>query len=270
MSPYGKSSDHFLSLIVPSYKQAETIIDNLKLLQEVLDAIRYDYEIIVVVDGMVDKTFQELKKYSWPNVSCYAYEENRGKAYAIRFGMKKAKGDYVMFIDAGFDIDPNSISMLVEHLEWYDADIIVGSKRHPASKVDYTVQRKILSTGYFLFVKALFNISVKDTQVGIKIFRKKALEHILPRLIEKRFAGDLEMLVVARKLGYDRIYEAPIKLDYQFSTITSAATWKSISGILIDTIAIAYRTYILRYYDRPHTRFVKPEKVMGIINGKLK
>lgn len=257
-------TDHFLSLIIPAYRQEKTIVENVLHIKKVLDTIRYDHEIIVVVDGMIDKTFEKLKKEKIPKVKILAYEENRGKSYAIRLGMHEAKGDYVMFMDSGMEIDPNGISMLLEHMEWYQADIIVGSKRHPASQVQYSLQRKILSFGYYYLVKILFGVNVKDTQAGIKIFKKKVLEKILPRLVEKKFAGDLEMLVVARQLGFKRIFEAPIKLDYGLSEITSAATLNSIRGIFQDTLAIFYRRYILRYYSRPRTIFKPPEKIIRV------
>ena len=175
--------------------------------------------------------------------------------------MKRAKGDYVMFIDSGFDIDPNGISMLLEHMEWYNADIIVGSKRHPASHVQYTWQRKLLSYGYYFFVKIFFGITVHDTQAGIKIFKRTVLERILPRLLEKRFAGDLEMLVVSKIVGFKRIFEAPIKLNYEFSELTSAATWRSIFFIFVDTLAIFYRTNILKYYEQTQHGLVEPKGI---------
>jgi len=146
-------------------------------------------------------------------------------------------------------------------MEWYDADVIVGSKRHLASQVQYSTLRKILSYGYYYFVKIFFGIKIRDTQAGIKIFKKKVLTKVLPRLVEKRFAGDLEMLVVANSLGYTRIFEAPIKLNYSFSKVTSAVTIRSIFGIFQDTLAIFYRTYILGYYKNAHRKFVEPAKL---------
>lgn len=256
-----QTNSHLVSVIVPAYRQEKTIVQNIKQFISVLDTIRYDYEIIIVIDGQVDNTLNLLRKEKLSKTIVISYEENRGKAFAIRMGMNRAKGDYVMFIDSGFEIDPNGISMLIEHMEWYNADIIVGSKRHPASYVSYTWQRRILSYGYYFFVKLLFGINVRDTQAGIKIFRKKVLSSILPRLLEKRFAGDLEMLVVAKQLGFQRIFEAPIKLDYQFSDLTSAATVRSISMIFVDTIAIFYRAKILRYYKSTHHRLVEPQDI---------
>lgn len=248
----------FISIVVPSYKQEKTIVKNLRRLHKAMSDTNYEYEILVVIDGKVDSTLEKLKKAKLAKTVILSYEKNRGKSYAIRLGMSKAKGEHIMFIDAGNEIDPQGMEMLLLHLIWYEADVIVGSKRHMASMVNYTWLRKVLSLGYYYFVKLLFGLKVKDTQAGIKVFRKEVLEKILPRLVEKRFAGDLEMLVVAKQMGFNRIYEAPIKLDYDFAEITSAATINSIFRIFLDTLAIFYRSKILRYYDDPHVRTREP------------
>ena len=86
--------------------------------------------------------------------------------------------------------------------------------------------------------------------LDITTFKKKVLEKVLPRLVEKKFAGDLELLIAADSIGFKRIYEAPIKLNYNLSPLTSAATLKAILGIFIDTLAIFYRKKLLRYYNR--------------------
>jgi len=256
-----QSKTPFLSLIIPVYKQEKIIIANLKEVLQTLEKTRYSYEVIVVIDGQVDHSFEKIKQQKFNHLTVYQYTENRGKSYAIRFGMSKAKGEHIMFLDSGMEIHPGGISMLLEHMKWYDADIIVGSKRHPASLVNYNWQRKILSLGYYYFVRLLFGIKVHDTQAGIKVFKKDALEKILPRLVEKRFAGDLEILVVAKTLGFGRIYEAPIKLNYQFSNLSNAATLNSIWMIFLDTLAIYYRSHILGYYRHAHKHLIQPEKV---------
>lgn len=255
----------FLSLIIPSYKQEKTVVANIKDLLSALDKTRYSYEVIVVVDGQVDDTFNKLKQAQLPHTAVYEYPENKGKSYAIRLGMKMAQGEHIMFLDAGREIDPDGISMLLEHMKWYGADVIVGSKRHPVSKVNYTWQRRILSYGYYYFVKLLFGVKIRDTQAGIKVFKRSVIEKILPRLVEKRFAGDLEMLVVAKKLGFNRIYEAPIKLDYELGSLSSAATMTQIWRIFVDTLAIYYRKNILHYYDQAHHKIYLPDNMRKVV-----
>lgn len=242
---------HLLSLIIPAYKQEKTIVKDIRRIKNVMDQLRYRYEIIVVVDGEKDKTYQAAKKMAKRNIHITGYATNRGKGYAVRFGMSKAKGDIVAFLDSGMDINPNGISMLLEHFEWYNADIIVGSKLHPASKVQYPLMRRIISWGYRTIVKILFGLSIRDTQVGIKCFRKKVLKAVLPRLLIKTYAFDIELLAVAHSLGYKRIFEAPIELDFTgASTITSKTLWKTILLMLWDTFAVFYRLKILRYYKK--------------------
>ena len=243
-----QKNNKLLSVIIPAYKQQRTIVGDLLNIKTVLDKIRYNYEIIVISDGCY-KTYKQAKKTSTSKIRVYQLKENQGKGNAIRFGMKKAKGDYIAFLDAGMEIDPNGISMLLEHMEWYNADIIVGSKRHPVSTVDYPLERKILSFGYFWLVKILFGVQVKDTQAGIKIYKRKVVEKVLPVLLVKKYAFDIEMLSVARSFGFLRIYEAPIKLSYHFKSLTNATTLQNILNIIIDTLAVFYRLNILKYYD---------------------
>jgi len=230
-----------ISLIVPAFRQEKTIIADVRAKLRVLQKTGLRHELFVIVDGTGDKTQQRLEAVHLPNVTCLQYPQNRGKAYAIRFGMRLARYRYVMFMDAGKEIDPNGITMLLEHMQWYNADIIVGSKRHPVSQVHYSPARKILSLGYYWLVRMLFNIKVTDTQAGIKVFRQSVVRAIMPDLIENGFVGDLEMLLIARKHGYTRIYEAPIKLNYQLESVTSAATVRAVWQILIDTTRVFFR-----------------------------
>ncbi|MGI5828255.1 MAG: glycosyltransferase [Patescibacteria group bacterium] len=245
-----RKSKQLLSVIIPAYLQEKTIVSDLKQVSQVLEKIRYNWEIIVVVDGCVDKTYQNARKVATAKIKVFKFKTNHGKGYAVRFGMKKAKGDYILFLDSGMEIDPNGISMLLEHLEWYDADIIVGSKRHPVSVVNYPLERVILSAGYYWMVRILFGINIKDTQPGIKIFRRSVLTKVLPLLQVKRYAFDIEMLSVAHKLGFTRIFEAPIKLDFQYASLTNASTLKAIWGMFWDTLRVFYRLKILDFYGK--------------------
>src|SRR3990167_11331215 len=161
-----------LSVIVPAYHQSKTIVKDVRRIEKVLSQIRYSYEIIVVVDGYGDGTYRAAKQMKSLNVKVMVYMKNQGKGHAVRLGMGKATGDYVAFIDSGMEIDPNGISMILEHMEWYNADIIVGSKRHPASVVSYPFERKILSLIYQIIIRLLFNLNVRDTQTGLKIYRR--------------------------------------------------------------------------------------------------
>lgn len=243
-----------LSVIVPAYKQEKSITEDLRGIEAILKQIPYKYEIICVVDGTVDKTLERAKKLRSSKVKVIGYKSNHGKGYAVRYGMARAKGDIIAFIDAGMEIDPNGIVMILEHMKWYGADIVVGSKRHPVSQVTYPLERKVISFLYQIFVRIFAGLNVRDTQAGLKIFRREVLEKVLPRLIVKEYAFDLEMLVVAYHLGFRRIYEAPVKLTYNFDDLVHASNLQALKKSLIDTLAIIYRLRILRYYDDNNQR----------------
>lgn len=248
-----------ISVIVPCYKQEETIVEDLSRIKRVIDKLRYPTELICVVDGKVDRAFEKASKFAnkFSNVKVIGYDINKGKGYAVRFGMAESKGDIIAFIDSGMDLNPNGLSILLEYFEWYDADIVVGSKRHPASKVNYPWQRRILSVGYQLLTWLLFGLKVKDTQVGLKFFRREVLEKVLPRLLVKRFAFDVEILAVANDLGYKRIFEAPIDITLHFggaSTLTNQKFLRTVFAMLVDTLAVFYRLKVLNYYSDENKR----------------
>lgn len=241
----------FLSLVVPAYKQEKTIIKDIENLSGILSRLPYPYEIIVVVDGFVDKTFQNVKAMRKKNVIVLGYEKNQGKGHAVRHGMLKAKGNVIGFIDAGMDIDATGISILLDNLIWQDADIIVGSKLHPESKVDYPLVRQIMTWGYRTLTHLMFGFNIKDTQTGVKFFRREVVRAVFPKIIVKAFAFDIEVLAVANYLGFNRIYEGPVKLSFnRDSSITSKNFWRIIFLMLWDTSAVFYRLRIINFYKK--------------------
>jgi len=132
-------------------------------------------------------------------------------------------------------------------MELYHPDIVLGSKRHPLSDVHYPLIRRVLSWTYHALGRVLFRVKVSDTQTGLKLVRREVLLAVLPRMLEKRYAFDLELLVVARMLGYSRVFEAPVRIDYRFSSQVDA---RAAARILLDTLAIFYRRYVLDTYRR--------------------
>jgi len=240
-----------ISLVVPTYKQERVIIKEINLLYKVLKELPYDFEIIVVVDGFVDNSYHLLRRLRRPNLKIIGYQDNKGKGFAVRIGMLEARGDIVGFIDGGLDIDPTSIPMALNHFLWYGADIVIGSKLHPVSQVDYPFSRKILSWGYRTLIRILFGLRIRDSQVGLKFFRKEVVSDVFPRLLVKHFAFDIEVLAVSYSRGFRRIYESPIKLSFdKASSIVGGNFRRAIFNMMWDTAAVFYRLKILNYYNR--------------------
>jgi glycosyltransferase involved in cell wall biosynthesis len=236
-----------LSVIVPAYREGPRIHNNLQRLVGELDKLNLGYEVVVVSDGNTDATVREAERLGSPAVRVFRYPMNIGKGFALSCGVDQSVGNLVTFIDADMELDPANIRVFIDLMRTSGCDAVIGSKRHPMSKVDYPPFRRLQSAVYQLLVRVLFNLNVRDSQTGLKLFRKEVLADAMPLLAIKRFAFDLELLVVANQLGYHKICEAPIRLDYQFeSTVNLRSAW----NVLWDTAAIFYRLRILRYYRR--------------------
>jgi len=244
-----------LSVVVPAYREGPRIYENLRRLLCELDQLETDYEVVVVSDGNTDATAAEAERVGSDRIKVLQYPVNRGKGFALRLGVDQSTGRLVTFIDADMELNPAEIKNFIELLREQNADIVIGSKRHRLSRVHYPMFRRLQSVGYQLLIRLLFDVGVRDTQTGLKLFRREVLADVLPLLAVKQFAFDLELLVVARHLGYTRVVEAPIELSYQFSsTISPRAVFK----ILWDTAAIYYRLHITHYYERRTPLSVEP------------
>lgn len=237
-----------LSIVIPAYNEEANIYKTIFRIVGCHDCLDYDYEVIVVVDGSKDRTEQEAKRFRSKKVKIYSYAKNHGKGYALKYGTARATGDIITFTDAGGDFHPEQFDKFIKVLEAFDADMVIGSKRHPASKIDYPLMRRLYSYLYHRMIKLLFGINVTDTQTGLKVIRTSVAKKILPRLLVKQYAFDLEMLVVANQFGYHRLFEAPVEM--KFSTYGSSVNLKTIARMIVDTFAIFYRARILNYYRK--------------------
>jgi glycosyltransferase involved in cell wall biosynthesis len=235
-----------LSVVVPAYREGRRIHGNLTRLIAELDKLNVTYEVVVVSDGNTDTTVSEARRVSSKAIRVFHYPMNIGKGFALSCGVDQSTGSLVTFIDADMELDPATIGGFIQIMKAEGCDAVIGSKRHPESKVAYPAFRRLQSALYQVLVRLLFNLNVRDTQTGLKLFRRQVLSEALPLLAIKRFAFDLELLVVARYLGYRKVCEAPITLDYQFeSTVNLGSAWR----VVWDTAAIFYRLRILHYYQ---------------------
>lgn len=247
-----RDQDIELSMILPCYNPGSALKEFLERLTIVLQDEGV-YEIIVVSDGSTDESVELARLFRSPHVRVLHYSERAGKGHALRVGLTMARGSSIGFIDADGEIDPQAVGPFLSLMHVYRPDVVLGSKRHPMSQVSYPMVRRLMSWVYHKIARLLFRINVRDTQTGLKLIRKEVLTQVLPRMFEKRYAFDLELLVVARLLGFTNVFEAPVRIDHRFSSNVNP---EAVFRILLDTAAIFYRRYILDTYRHAGDRLL--------------
>ena len=240
-----------VTLVVPYFNPGAALRRHLERILQVLEGSGASYEIVAVSDGCTDGSERTIEDLGGGRVRLVALPRNRGKGEALRVGLAMGRGRYLGFIDADGDVDPAVLVPFLALVRTYEPDVVLGSKRHPLSDVNYPPLRRVYSWGYQQLTRVLFRLNIRDSQTGVKLVRREVLVRALPRMAEKRFAFDLELFVVARHLGYRRFFEAPVSIEHQFS---STISFRSVRGMLVDTLAIFYRLRLLGFYDRPNER----------------
>ena len=244
------TSRPLLSVVVPVYNGGEEIVDNVGVIgRAIADGLGdEDFELVVVSDGSIDGTAERLLGERVPGLRVIHYDRNLGKGYAVKAGALVAHGEWVAVVDADLDLDPGEIPAYLDVARRERLDLAIGSKRHPDSLVHYPRSRRVASRAYQLLNRVLFRLDIRDTQVGLKVIRREVVERVMPLLLVKRFAFDLELLAVANALGYDRVRELPVRLEYRFTG--SGVRSRAVTRALWDTAAVFYRLRVLHTYQR--------------------
>ncbi|MBU2063658.1 MAG: glycosyltransferase [Candidatus Omnitrophica bacterium] len=240
-----------ISIIIPAYNEEKHIVLILEETIKTFDEFKCNYEIIIVDDGSKDNTHAVAEEFAKKHHECKIIVKrnriNYGKGRALTKGFRHAQGDYVIFLDADMDLHPGQIDAFFDIMQLTESDVVIGSKRHPNSRLTYPWDRRIMSAVYFFLVKLLFGLPINDTQTGLKLFKSEVLREVFREFVCREFAFDLELLVNIHRLGY-KIEEAPvcIKSQREYMRIGPGIVCK----MCIDTGAIYYRYLINKMKQR--------------------
>lgn len=235
----------YLSIIIPAYNISDIIQMTIKNFSKILNVIGRSYEIIVVNDGSTDQTLSVLQqtKKNYSNLDIISYEQNKGKGHAVRTGILRSRGDWVMYVDGDLDIVVDEL--LLKYLdELKNYDLLIASKEHPSSKLNIQFERRFLSKIFGIIVRLLTGLKIKDTQVGLKIGNGESMRYIFNIMSIDGFAFDVEFLVIASLLKM-RIKEMPVQMNLRNRFIISY-----IARMFRDTFLVSYRYRIKHYYQK--------------------
>jgi glycosyltransferase involved in cell wall biosynthesis len=250
-----------LSIIIPAYNEEKRIGRTLDAYSSFFDKIyeknKLDYEILVVINGTIDKTEEVVKSFQKKNKKIsYLNFKMGGKGFAIIEGFKdslKRKNNLIGYVDADMATPPKSFYDLVLEINNFDGSIasryVAGSEVYP--KISF--RRTLVSRVFNLLVRTLFYIRYKDTQCGAKLFTRNAIERVLPLLGMTGWAFDIELLYLLKK---NNLKAKEVK-----------TIWREIEGthinILKSTIQMIFAVIQLRIVNSKLQGLLKP--VRGII-----
>ena len=264
--------DGRLSVVLPVFNLAETIVANLRATAALFAAHGVRAELVPVDDGSTDGTRAALAGAAAalaefePTVVLrpVLLERNGGKGAALRAGFDASTGAYVMLLDGDLDIHPKQTPYFFEAMERQGADVVIGSKRHPRSVVQYPWHRRIVSWVYFTLVRLFVGLPITDTQTGMKLFKRAVLGEALARMLVKTYAFDLELLAIAHQRGA-KIAEAPVRI--KFGSKFGALKAHTVKTMALDSLAVFYRLKILKYYAKAEAprKLAVPPRVSIVI-----
>ena len=201
-----------LTVVIPAFEEAARLGPTLEQVRGYLHDQPFESEVVVVVDGGRDGTLAlvQAAMADWPGLRVLVNDANRGKGYTVRRGMLAARGRYLLFSDADLSTPIAEVGRLIAALE-AGSDIAIGSRAVAGSdvRVRQAWWRQSMGRVFNRVVRLVAVPGIRDTQCGFKCFRRDAARRVFARQRMTRFSFDVELLWIARRLGY-RVVEVPV------------------------------------------------------------
>lgn len=207
------TSSPYLSVVIPAYNEETRLPLTLRAVVGYLQKQDYTWDITVVDDGSKDRTAEIVREAGVvdPRVKLLQYGANRGKGYAVRYGMTRVAGEFRLFMDA-------DNSTTIDHFEQFKNifplgfDVVIGSRDVAGAQIavhQAWLKEKLGDLGN-LWIQFWAVPGISDTQAGFKVFKGAVAAEVFPRLTIDRWGFDVEALAVTRYLGF-KISEQPIR-----------------------------------------------------------
>jgi glycosyltransferase involved in cell wall biosynthesis len=202
-----------LSIVIPAYNEETTIHLILNKIKQVELIGGLEKEVIVIDDCSKDNTIGSLERFKQDNpdldINVHKHTVNQGKGAALRTGIQRASGDFIIIQDADLEYDPREYNLLLAPLIENFADVVYGSRfaggrPHRILFFWHTIGNKFLTT----LSNMLTNLNLTDMETCYKVFRSHIVKGI--ELKENRFGFEPEVTAKISKIKGIRIYEVGI------------------------------------------------------------
>ncbi|MCS6953485.1 MAG: glycosyltransferase family 2 protein [Bryobacterales bacterium] len=238
-----------LSIVIPAYNEETRLPASLDAVTQYVRQGCWRFaEIVVVDDGSTDGTARATERYAatHPEVRLLRNPGNRGKGYAVRHGMLDARGDWILFTDADLSAPIEEACKLFQAVRERHAQLAFGSRGLDRSLIEVHQSwfRETAGRLFNLFVRLLAGLPYADTQCGFKLFQRQAAREIFRRQRLDRFGFDVEVLYVAKRLGF-RAVEVPVR--WRHSEGTKVRVWRDGLSMFLDLLRIRWNDLRGRY-----------------------
>lgn len=212
-----------LSVIIPVYNEASTLLEIITRVAAVdLSALEFDKELIAVDDASTDESWSILQAHRDLFAAIERHERNRGKGAAIRTGLTRVTGDYIVIQDADLEYDPDEYVKLLLPVVKGKAEVVYGS-RFTGERRNMFLHHWIGNRFLTMITNILYDTTLSDMETCYKLFSRESLEGIQIR--SERFNFEPEITAKILKKGI-RIYEIPISYTGREYTEGKKITWR--------------------------------------------
>jgi dolichyl-phosphate beta-glucosyltransferase len=205
-----------VSIVIPAYNEAARLPRSLGVLEEYLRGWEgRPHEVLVMVEESTDGTLELAKETVREQVNFHVIDNGpqRGKGHAVRSGMLRAGGDILFYMDADLSVPVEEMEGFLAYFAGHpEIGVLLGSRQHPGSRIERRQGwlRQTMGKTFNRILRMLAVLPYRDTQCGFKAFRKEAAREIFSRQRIDGFAFDVEVLLLAREMGYG-VAELPVR-----------------------------------------------------------
>jgi len=238
----------YLSIVIPAYNEALRIGSTLEKVRQYADTRNYPCELIVVDDGSRDKTPELLMDFQERDtrVRILRNEPNRGKGFTVRRGVLEARGAFVLFTDADLSAPIEETNKLLAALETSGADAAVGSRALDRRLIGVRQpwRRELAGRVFNLLVRLFTGLKIRDTQCGLKLFRRATTRRAFELQRVTGFGFDPEVLFLIQHLG-GKIVEVPVR--WNDSPATTVRFLRDSTRMFLDLVRLRGRALAGKY-----------------------
>ena len=210
-----------LSIIIPVYNEKNTILEVIKKVKEV----QLKKEIIIVDDFSVDGTRDILSTIQDKEIQIILQEKNHGKGYAIRTGLKKARGEYIIIQDADLEYDPGEIKKLLEYAEKKKAPVVFGSRFFNKARSRYYHHFSFF-LGNMIITKSaniLYQCNLNDLETCYKLVNRDLINSLDLKSMKFEFEPEITTKILKKGI---KIIELPITYNPRSITDGKKIRWR--------------------------------------------